>query len=141
MLCEEKVNGLAVLIHRAVEIAPLTFDTDGGFVHAPADPDQPLAPVKRLFQHGAPHEQGTAPYPRVPHMRTLSQRLTSSTHRPPAAAGQEPPVSSLCHRGGSCKAFTKSAEEPSCCGGRTRRSSPCYQWSRRAKAATASECL
>src|SRR6266545_448677 len=50
MLCEEKVNGLAVLIHRAVEIAPLTFDTDGGFVHAPADPDQPLAPVKRLFQ-------------------------------------------------------------------------------------------
>src|SRR5262252_7928925 len=52
LLSEEKVNGLAVLIHRPIQIAPLAFDFNRGFVHPPADPHRALTPVECLFQQG-----------------------------------------------------------------------------------------
>jgi len=50
MLRQQKVNGLAVLVHGAIEIAPLAFDFDGRLVHAPADPRRALAAVQGFFQ-------------------------------------------------------------------------------------------
>ncbi len=47
---EEKVNGLAVFIHSAIEIVPLPFDLDVGLVHTPTDPHRPLATVERLLE-------------------------------------------------------------------------------------------
>ena len=46
----QKVNGLAVLVHRTIQIPPLAFDPDVGFVHAPADPHGPFSAMERLFQ-------------------------------------------------------------------------------------------
>jgi hypothetical protein len=50
VLREQKVNGLVLLIHRAVQIAPLALDLDIRLVHPLADPHRPLAPMKRLFE-------------------------------------------------------------------------------------------
>src|SRR4030095_2900502 len=50
VLGEQKVNGLAMFVHRAVEIAPLALHLDVGLVHPPADPHWTLAPMKRLFE-------------------------------------------------------------------------------------------
>ena len=47
---EQKVNGLAVFIHGAIQVAPLAFDADVGLVHAPAAPHRPLAEVEHGFQ-------------------------------------------------------------------------------------------
>jgi hypothetical protein len=47
---EQKVNGLAVLIYRAIEIAPLTFDLDVRLVQPPAHPYWTLAPMERLLE-------------------------------------------------------------------------------------------
>jgi site-specific DNA recombinase len=52
VLRQEEVNGLAMCVHSAIEVAPLGFDANVGLVHAPADPHRPLAVVKRLFQWG-----------------------------------------------------------------------------------------
>src|SRR5262249_19717778 len=52
VLGEQKVNRLAVLIYRAVEITPLALHLDGGFVHAPADPHGTLAPMEGVLQLG-----------------------------------------------------------------------------------------
>ena len=52
VLRQQKVNGLAVLIHRTIEVVPLPFDLDIGLVHAPADPHRALPAMKRLFQQG-----------------------------------------------------------------------------------------
>jgi hypothetical protein len=52
-LRQQKVNGLTILIHGAVQIAPLAFDPDVRLVHAPAAPHQPLAVVKCRFQRRA----------------------------------------------------------------------------------------
>jgi hypothetical protein len=38
LLREEKVNGLAGVVQGAVEIPPVPFDPDVGFVQAPAEP-------------------------------------------------------------------------------------------------------
>src|SRR5262245_66567805 len=47
-----KVNGLARLIHRAIEVIPLAFHLDIRLVHAPAHPHRALTPMKRFFQLG-----------------------------------------------------------------------------------------
>jgi len=39
LLCEQEIDGLAALIHRAIEIAPLSLRLDEHLVHPPADPD------------------------------------------------------------------------------------------------------
>src|SRR5262245_50346890 len=49
-LREEKVNGLAVFIHRPIQRAQLARDLNGRLVHPPADPHVTLAPMKRLFE-------------------------------------------------------------------------------------------
>src|SRR5262249_13303956 len=49
LLGEQKVNGLTGLIHRAIEIVPLTFDLDIGLVHPPTHPHRALPAMKRLF--------------------------------------------------------------------------------------------
>jgi hypothetical protein len=41
-LREQEINGLAGLIHGAIEIAPLPFDLHVRFIHAPADPHRLL---------------------------------------------------------------------------------------------------
>src|SRR5262249_7483495 len=50
---QQKVNGLPLPIHGAIQVIPLAFDLDIGFVHAPADPDRPLPAMKRFLQLGA----------------------------------------------------------------------------------------
>src|SRR5262245_56240330 len=50
MFGEQKVNGLAIFVDSAVEIAPLTLDLDVRLVHAPADIHRPLAAMERLFE-------------------------------------------------------------------------------------------
>src|SRR5262245_4275739 len=52
LLGEQKVNGLAGLVYRAIEIAPLPLHFDVRLVHAPTDPHRALAAMKRLFQQG-----------------------------------------------------------------------------------------
>jgi hypothetical protein len=49
VLREQKIRGLAMLIHGTVEIVPLTFDSEIGLVLTPADPHRPLAAMKRLL--------------------------------------------------------------------------------------------
>jgi hypothetical protein len=47
-LCQqENVNGLARLIHRAIEGVPLAVDPDRGLIPTPADPDRARAAVER----------------------------------------------------------------------------------------------
>ena len=46
----QKVNGLAVLVHGTLEIAPLAFDLDVRLVHPPVDPHRPLTAVEGLCQ-------------------------------------------------------------------------------------------
>jgi hypothetical protein len=53
VLREEKVNGLAVFIHRPIQIAPLALHFHVRLVHAPADPHRALATVKGFFQERA----------------------------------------------------------------------------------------
>src|SRR5262245_64103591 len=50
LLREQKVNRLAMLIHGAIEIAPLAFDPDVRLVQALAHPYRPLAVVERRLQ-------------------------------------------------------------------------------------------
>jgi hypothetical protein len=38
-----------VLIHCTIQVIPLSFDLDVGFVHPPADPHGALATVERLL--------------------------------------------------------------------------------------------
>src|SRR5207248_10430181 len=45
LLGQEKINGLALLIHGTIEVAPLPFDLDGGLVHPPTDPYGTLTAV------------------------------------------------------------------------------------------------
>src|SRR5882724_6659420 len=52
VLGEQKVNRLAILIHRAKQISPLPLDADVGLVHPPAHPDRALAAMEGLFQLG-----------------------------------------------------------------------------------------
>src|SRR5215475_12812130 len=52
VLCEQKINGLAVCVDRTIPIPPLAFDTNVCLVQAPADPHRPLATMQRLFQQG-----------------------------------------------------------------------------------------
>src|SRR5438132_4140349 len=42
-----------MLLHGAIEVIPLAFDLDIGFVHAPADPHRSLAAVKGFLQERA----------------------------------------------------------------------------------------
>ena len=53
VLREEKVNGLAVFIHRTIQIPPRSLHFDVRLVHPPAAPDRPLPTMKRLCQLGA----------------------------------------------------------------------------------------
>jgi hypothetical protein len=46
VLREQKVNRLALLIHRPIEIPPLPLDFDRGFVHTPTHPHRPLAAME-----------------------------------------------------------------------------------------------
>jgi hypothetical protein len=39
LLYEQEIDGLAALIHGAIEIAPLPLRVDARLVHPPADPD------------------------------------------------------------------------------------------------------
>jgi hypothetical protein len=51
--CEQKVDGLAILIHSihsAIQLGPLAFDPDIRLVQAPAEPYRPLAAMKGRFQ-------------------------------------------------------------------------------------------
>ena len=50
MLRQQEIDGLAGLIHSAIEVIPLAFDLDIGLVHPPADPHRALAAVERLLQ-------------------------------------------------------------------------------------------
>src|SRR5256885_8612600 len=52
LLRQEEINGLALLIHRTVEIPPLALHLDIRLIHAPADPDLPFAAMERLFEEG-----------------------------------------------------------------------------------------
>src|SRR6266704_5249653 len=52
VLREEEVDGLARLVDGAVEIIPLAFDLDVGFVHAPTHPHRALAPVDASSNKG-----------------------------------------------------------------------------------------
>lgn len=45
VLCVQKVNGLAVLVHRTVPILPLALHFERSFVHPPTAPDGPLVAV------------------------------------------------------------------------------------------------
>src|SRR5262245_55267819 len=50
MLGQQKVNGLAVFVHGAVEVVPLAFDLDVGLIHQPAHLPRLFASMERLFQ-------------------------------------------------------------------------------------------
>ena len=50
MFGEQNVNGLAVFVHRTLQIPPHAFDFNRGFVHPPIHPHRALAPVERLLQ-------------------------------------------------------------------------------------------
>src|SRR5215510_3661535 len=52
LLRQEEINGLALLIHRTVEIPPLAVHLDIRLIHAPAEPDLPFAAMERLFEEG-----------------------------------------------------------------------------------------
>jgi hypothetical protein len=47
--CQQKIDGLARLIHGTREIAPLALHFDARLVHAPADPHRTFAPMERLL--------------------------------------------------------------------------------------------
>src|SRR4029077_6337742 len=48
--CEQTVNGLALLIHGTIEVAPHAFDLARGLIHPPADPHGTLAAMERRLQ-------------------------------------------------------------------------------------------
>src|SRR5262249_43897658 len=50
VLREQKVNRVAVFVHGAIEIAPLPFYFDIGFVHAPTHPYRTLAAMEGLLE-------------------------------------------------------------------------------------------
>ena len=50
VLREQKVQGLALLISRALQRAPLALDLDGRLVHPPAQPHRTRTPMKRLVE-------------------------------------------------------------------------------------------
>ena len=50
---EENIDGLAALIHGAMQVGPLAFHPDVRLVHAPAAPHRPLAAVERRFERRA----------------------------------------------------------------------------------------
>ena len=52
LLAEQKVDGLAVFVHRTVEILPLALDFDVGLVRAPADPHWAFATMKGFSSWG-----------------------------------------------------------------------------------------
>ncbi len=53
-LCgEQKVNGVAGLLHGARALRPVAFDLDVRFVPPPTDPDSTRVAMERLFQQGA----------------------------------------------------------------------------------------
>jgi hypothetical protein len=52
VLGEQKVDRLAVLIDRPIQLAPLAFDLDVRLVHPPANPHRTLPAMKRFFQQG-----------------------------------------------------------------------------------------
>ena len=53
VLGEQKVNGLAVFVDSALQRAPLALHFNIRFVHAPTDPDSPLAAMKCGLKLGA----------------------------------------------------------------------------------------
>src|SRR5438445_881533 len=52
LLRQEEINGLALLIHRTVEIPPLALHLDIRLIHTPAKPDLPFAAMECLFEEG-----------------------------------------------------------------------------------------
>jgi hypothetical protein len=50
VLGEQKVNALAVFIHRPLQIAPLPLHLDVRLVHPPAHPHRTLAPMEGLLE-------------------------------------------------------------------------------------------
>ena len=50
MLGEQKIDGLAVFIYGAIQIAPLALHADVRLVHAPADPYRPFAPMESRIE-------------------------------------------------------------------------------------------
>src|SRR5262249_60657719 len=52
LLRQEEINGLALLIHRTVEIPPLALHLDIRLIHTPAKPDLPFAAMERLCEEG-----------------------------------------------------------------------------------------
>src|SRR5215217_4514998 len=52
LLRQEEINGLALLIHRTVEIPPLALHLDIRLIHAPACPDLPFTAMEHLFEEG-----------------------------------------------------------------------------------------
>src|SRR5439155_3959553 len=50
LLREEEIDGLALLLHRAIQRAPLPLSLARRLIHPPTDPDRPLVAVKRLLQ-------------------------------------------------------------------------------------------
>src|SRR6266568_4687072 len=53
LLGEEKIDRLAMLVHRTVQIFPLAPHLDVRLVHPPTHPNGPLTPVKRFLQQRA----------------------------------------------------------------------------------------
>src|SRR5439155_21641123 len=50
LLREEEIAGLALLIHRAIQMAPLPLSLAIRLIHPPTDPDRPLVALKRPLQ-------------------------------------------------------------------------------------------
>jgi hypothetical protein len=59
LLRQQKINGLTVFIHGAVEIPPLAFDFDKRLIHPPAHPHRALAAMEGLFQLGTVFQDPT----------------------------------------------------------------------------------
>ena len=49
---QQEVNRFALLVYRAVEILPVAFDFDIGFVHAPAATHRMLVLAEHFFKQG-----------------------------------------------------------------------------------------
>jgi hypothetical protein len=47
---QEKIHGVAGVIHGAIQVDPLAFDFDVGFIHAPRVADRPRVPAPALLK-------------------------------------------------------------------------------------------
>src|SRR5207237_36480 len=91
VLREQKVNGLALLIDRTIEIPPLPLDFNIGFVHAPTLPHRTFAAMEGFLQLGAilddPQVNGGVIHRHPPHHQLAHERFLERWDYRPAAKG------------------------------------------------------